>query len=511
MADCELPLIVWMPLADDPALHRDVVAQAAGFGCRRIQLSHHVCRDSEDLLDDPDRAARVRGLVRCYVAAGLPVSVWTHEVRRPPQDCVHGARLDFEHPGLWEHIEAKYNRFLDEVMPEIEGLVLTLAETEFPIYQPGRVLGGKSPAGRIARLAHALHAVCRARGRRLAVRDFVYRRSEMRAMIQAIGSLDLEVAVMSKCVPHDWHPFYPANPLLGRFAGREQWVEFDFGHEYEGQHLYPYAEVEGNLQRLQHAWSCGARVFVARLDRTPATGAQSALHTPWGRLELLVLQRFADDPSVGAEKIWDEWEADQFPGARLAVEQATRAVQCLLFPQSSWYADHSRLPTADYAATHLVGGNADRLAVWTGNPEHRERERWFRDMPAAWLHELDREAERGLELAHEAASIVRAARLPARWAERWRAGAVALEAWLDLFARHRQAYFRMACARQHPESVDPAAINDALQSLEHACFLAGPAFGDLMLENQPATAHFAPVLQSLRAMSRRLSRSVQST
>lgn len=511
MADSVLPLVAWMPLADDPALHREVLAGARAFGCRRVQLSHHVCRDSDDLLEDPLRAARVRGLVERYVAAGLPVTVWTHEVRRPPKECVAGGRLDFEHPQLWAHLENKYTRFLREVVPGIEGMVLTFAETEFPIYRQARVLGGGSPAARVARLASALQSVSRAHGKRLAVRDFVYRRSEMGPMIEAISSLDTGVAVMSKCVPHDWHPFYPANPLLGRFPEREQWVEFDFGHEYEGQHLYPYAEVEGNLERMRHAWGCGAQVLAARLDRTPATGGQSALHTPWGQLELLVLQRFAEDPAIGAEVIWEEWESGQFPGARATVELSTRAVQCLLFPQSFWYADHSRLPTVDYAASHLVGGNADRLAVWTGNPEHRERERWFRDMPPVWIDELEREAQRGLDMAREAAALVRAARLPSRWAGRWRSGAAALVTWLELFARHRSAYFRLAGARQRPEGADAAGINEAIAALEAACTAAGPEFGDSMLENQPATAHFGPVLQSLRTMSTQLTRSLSSS
>jgi hypothetical protein len=510
MTDSDQSVIAWMPLSDDPRLHRDVIALAPELGCSRIQLSHHVCRDSDDLLDDSERAAQVRELVQHYVRADLPVSVWTHEVRRPPQECCRGARLEFDHPGLWQYLERKYTRFLRDVLPDVEALVLTFAETEFPIYQRAHVLGGASSAARVARLAEGLRAVCCAQGRGLAVRDFVYRRSEMRAMIQAIDSLDPQVAVMSKCVPHDWHPFYPVNPLLGRFKNRAQWMEMDFGHEYEGQHLYPYADIEGALQRLQYAWSCGVRVLIARLDRPAATGTQSALHTPWGRLELLMLQRFAENPAVGADAIWEEWESDHFPGARMVVQLATRAVQCLIFPKSFWFADHSRLPSGEYAATHLVGGNADRLPVWTGDPEHRERERLFREMPADWVRELEAEARRGLEMAREAASIVRHARLPSGWAERWRLGAAALETWLELFALHRHAYFRVACAQQHPETIDPAASDDAIQALERACLAAVPRFTDQRLENEPATAHFPEVLRSLRALAHQVNHSLTS-
>ncbi len=486
----------WLPLADAPALHRDVAALARPLGCRQVQLSHHLCHDADDLIGDPARAARARETVAAYRAAGQSVWCWTHEVRLPPAACVRAGRLDFDDPALWSALEAKYARFFTTVLPGIDGLVLTFAETDFPVYQDGQVDGGGTPAQRTARLANALQAICRRHGKRLAIRDFVYRRSEIEAMAEALAACDDDIVIMSKCVPHDWHPFYPVNPLLGRTGSKEQWIEFDFGHEYEGQHLYPYAEVEANLERLRHAYACGVKTVLVRLDRAVRFLGRSALHCPWGRLELLTVQRFAADPRVEAEAIWSEWEASQFPGARRLVEAATKAVQLMLFPHEFWYADHSRLPTWDYAATHLVDGNADRLPVWTGHALHREREWLFRTMPRPWLEELEREAHRALALASECARMLDAA--PAAAAGPWRSGIRQLGLWMALFARHRRAYFLIEFARRHPDAVAADEITAAIDDLASACAQAEPELASAMLEQEVAPANFARVIASLR-------------
>jgi hypothetical protein len=500
MMQIETPArIVWLPLADAPALHRDVAADALSHDCREIQISHYVCHDVDDLLDHPDRAERARALVRAYRAAGLKVWCWTHEFRLPPVQAVQGKRLNYDSPEIWQHLREKYTRFLREVLPDIDGLILTFAETDFPVYQDEYVRGGGSPAQRTARLANALNEICRQNGKRLAIRDFVYRRNEVERMAEALALCDNDIVIMSKCVPHDWHPFYPSNPLLGRVGSKEQWVEFDFGHEYEGQHLYPYAEVQANLERLRHAFACGAHTLVLRLDRAVRFTGRSALHTPWGQLELLTVQRFAENPRVEADQIWAEWEKSQFPGARRLTELSTQAVQQMLFPQEFWYADHSRLPTWEYASSHLVGGNADRLPVWTGRAVHREREWLFQTMPRAWMHELSREADRAVALAAECVDILN--RAPAEKAAPWRDGVQQLQIWMELFHRHREAYFLIEFARRNPGAVRAVEINNAIEALAVSCRRHQSQLTFVDLENQPASANFDKVVASLRKVN----------
>lgn len=488
-----------MPLSADPALLQDVVACARRHGVSGVHLSHSLCHDADDLLEHAGRAQAMAAFVRASRAAGLRVWCWTHEVCKPPEVCRPAGRLDFDGPQLWRHLEAKYDRFLGSVLPDLDGLVLTCAETDFLVYHDTRLQSAASRAARTTRLARALHEHCARHGRRLALRDFVYRRPEVAAMRDAIADCPPEMVVMTKSVPHDWHPFYPPNPLLGGVGGREQWMELDLGHEYEGQHLYPYAEVEANLARLRYGHARGIRQVVARLDRAVEFRGASALHRPWGRLELLTLQRFAQNPAITAAEIWAQWEQSQFPGARRAVELATAAVQSLLFPQGFWYADHSRLPTWDYATTHLIDGNADRLPDWTGDPVHLERDRLFRTMPEQWVDALRHEAAAGLARARESADLIRHAAPPPAEAAAWRDGADSLLIWMELFALHREVYFALSCARRRDHPRAAAALPAALERLEAACAQAAGRLADQRLENETATSHFPRVLASLRA------------
>ncbi len=497
--------LAWMPLSADPTLLQDVVAAAGPHGVTGVHLSHALCHDADDLLGDPQRVERMAAFVRACRTAGLAVWCWTHEFCKPPAGCVRHGHLDFDNPELWRHLEEKYARFLGAVLPGLDGLVLTCAETDFLVYHDARLQSGSSRAARTTRLARALHEHCRRHGQQLALRDFVYRRAEVTDMAQAIADCPRDMVVMTKSVPHDWHPFYPPNPLLGAVGGREQWMELDFGHEYEGQHLYPYAEVEANLVRLRHGHARGVRTFVARLDRAVEFRGVSALHCPWGRLELLTLQRFAQNPAVAAEAIWHEWESTQFPAARRAVELSTRAVQMLLFPQRFWYTDHSRLPTWEYAATHLVDGNADRLPLWTGRAEDAAGEAQFRTMSESWLNTLKAEARQGQALGRESARLIRSAANSTPERDAWVQAAESLEAWSELFARHREVFFQIEFIRHHRDHPLAAKVEPALDELERACSRWAPRLAHQRLENEGATAHFPRAIASLRAAHAELS------
>lgn len=494
-----------MPLSADPTLLQSVLAQAGNWRVREVHLSHALCHDADDLLENGERAARMAGFVQQCCAVGLRVWCWTHEVCRPPAACLQAGQLDFDAPALWEHLDAKYLRFLTTVLPGLEGLVLTCAETDFLVYHDSQLRSGSTRPARTTRLARSLHETCRSLGRGLALRDFVYRQTEVTDMARAIADCPPDMIVMTKSVPHDWHPFYPPNPLLGAVGGREQWMELDFGHEYEGQHLYPYAEVEANLSRLRHGHARGVRTFIARLDRAVEFRGVSALHCPWGRLELLTLRRFAENPAIAAEAIWAEWESTQFPGARRAVELSTQAVQTLLFPQRFWYADHSRLPTWDYAASHLVDGNADRLPLWTGCAEDAACEARFRAMSESWLDTLRAEARHGRTLVRECVRLIRAATGPGPERAMWLAAAESLDGWSELFALHREVFFQIEFGRRHREHPRAAALASALDEFERACACWAPRLAHQRLENEGATAHFPRAIASLRAAHAALS------
>ena len=456
--------IHWLPLTTELEYNRCVASAASHYGCEAVHFSHTLCHHADDLLEDQERAYHALNVLELYRTAGLEVWCWTHEFTRPPAEVVDDGWLRVDAPELYDHLRRKYRRFLADVLPGITGIVLTFAECEYPVYQDRNVRSRHEPAERVRRLVTVMREICRDHGVKLAVRDFVYRKAEIDTMVDTIRALPGDVAVMSKCVPHDWHPYYPMNPVIGAFPERVQWVEHDLGFEYEGQHTVPYANLDTFLARMRAAHQHGGTVTALRLDRFSGQLGQSALHTPWGRLMLKAAYMFDDNPAVTAEAVWERAAGELPVGAREIIEKATGSVRKSFYIAKMWIANHSDLPTFEYADSHIIDGNADRLPVWTREATHREIERRFRAPSLTLFDECMEEADEGLEWAREAARRAAAAGLDAQ--EPWGTALERLQAWAELFRAFKQAYLLIRLREQGSDLVSRQLIDEAIEHLD---------------------------------------------
>ncbi|WP_239632762.1 hypothetical protein [Paenibacillus sp. H1-7] len=469
-------------------------------GVSAIHLSHHLVHHADDVMTNPDRLAQVRKIVSLAKAQRLDVWCWTHEMYRPPAACVTDGMLDLEHPDLQPHLEQKYAEFLQELLPGLEGLVLTFAETQFEVYKDKNVLssytGPEAAANKTKQLVQWLLDSCSKHGAKLTVRDFVYRDHEIADMLKAIRSLPDEVGVMSKCVPHDWHPYYPDNPVLSQVRPKPQWIEFDLGHEYEMQTVLPFAEPELLLRRARHARTLGIETFCLRLDRYDADAGNSAVYTPWGQLELQVFSRFAANPDIKLDQIIADWEKEHFEGAWEVVGLSTEIVRRMLFPQKLWLADHSNLPTFDYARKHLKDGNADRLPVWTGSPVDRLAEQLCDRPTKEWVFQLRAEDEKTSFYMNRLSSMMN--RGGRKLAETWREALHALQAWEELFRQYKAAYFGIRLLQNDPDAVSVHELRMIINILEQSCADFKEQFPNQMLSGRRAWESHAKVIESLR-------------
>ncbi|TVR17665.1 MAG: hypothetical protein EA401_00300 [Planctomycetota bacterium] len=486
-------MIHYLPLTMDAAYIDATIAAAKARGVRAIQFSHKLCHHAEDVLDKPEHAAQVAVMVKAVRAAGLEAWCWTHEFHSPPREfCEDDGRLRCDEPGLADYLNEKYARLCTEVLPGLSGIIVTFAECPYPVYQDHRVISQSSPTQRTRRLIDQLYAALRPHGVRLAVRDFVYRVDEVEAMGQALAGLPEDVVIMSKAVPHDWHPDYPIYPLIGFFPQHEQWVEHDFGFEYEGQHLLPYANVDTITARIIAERRRGIQSWCLRLDRYSGQLGPSALATPWGSLVLAVAHAASAGESISATV--HEWEGGQFPGAAAWLREATDCTRRVLFPRGQWYGNHSNIPTFGYAQTHLNGGNADRLAAWSGDPADAFNEQAMAEMPPGWwqlmVAEGDAEAQRAQHLFDYLSGLPDLG--PA--GDEWRSGARRLLLMARLFAVHRHAYFRIRAVQEQADNISSEDIDKAIdafadcakdaQSVLESCRLEGRR-----LDNQGASGH----------------------
>lgn len=464
-----------MPLTPSRSYNRDVAAY-----CREnpavtaVHLSHLLCHHADELMNDPARAALNREIAALYLDQGCEVWAWTHEVHHPPAHLLdQDGKLKVDDDGLAVWLEQKYGRFLTETLPGLTGLVLTFAETQFTVYQDSRVVSVRPPRERTLELIRIMRRVCAQHGVRLVVRDFVYRVREVETMRETLSAMPDDVGIMSKIVPHDWHPYYPVNPLVGAFPGREQWVEHDLGHEYEGQHLYPYADLPQLASRIAAAKDAGSSTMCLRLDRYHGDTGQSAIHTPWGRRELETALGAApgDVPAEEAELL----------------SCATRVVNRMLFPARMWLADHSNLPDYGYAVTHLVGGNADRLPDWTGAQDDKAVAEALRTMNdtacdpplstriTAEMHEAHDALERCRQLlAHHEQTLAPYA-----------AGVRSLSAWLKVWDAWREAFFALR-RFEHTGTESNVDIQAAIDRAREAARACAPELGGRFIERKPA-------------------------
>ena len=521
--------IQWMPLTAELAYNELVCVAAVAAGVSAIQFSHRIC-PSAAVLDDPERRDHARKLLKLYTDAGMDVWCWIHEVEKPDPKFVKGGKLQADDPGLYKAIEAKYNRFLSETLPGLAGLVLTICETDFEIYMGDKAEGDIAGPERVRKIIDAVAAACRRHGARLAVRDFLYRKSEVDLLREMFQQLPGDIIVMSKCVPQDWHAFYPPNPMIGDVGEREQWVEHDFGFEHEGQHLYPYADIEKIHERVRYEHEKGVRTWCLRLDRYNADKGYGALLNPWGRLILAAVKKMTEDPDIELEDVWDEWEKEQFIGARTVLNVATETVQSMLFSLGGANHNHSRLPGYPYARSHIAQvnpadrppdpqtasekalalaidglrrgwANCDRVAGWTDSPEERALEEAMESMTEECLEDCLHEADHMTTLALEARECVEAIEDGGPDAETWEKAVEQLVVWAYCFHAWKHAYFHIRRCQEAPCDKLAKRCRKLIKEFEKTCKDAAPALEGLYLGGGPVCENgkLAPdVAKSLR-------------
>ena len=76
------------------------------------------------------------------------------------------------------------------------------------------------------------------------MRNFFYDPLEMEFFRDGIKNLPDDVIVMSKDTAHEFHPFYPWDPLHGQVGKKRQIVEIDLGVEKAWDGPGAYAQTD---------------------------------------------------------------------------------------------------------------------------------------------------------------------------------------------------------------------------------------------------------------------------
>jgi len=344
---------------------------APSYGVNGIQLSHDIIMDAHEILEDENRQRDFKKIIEEAHARGLKVTFWTHELAKVPEEFIgEDGRVDLDREELWLWFRTKYERVFS-LLPNIDGVVLTFHETRYIVYDNGRVSSELPEEARVAKLINELASVCAKHGKKLYVRTFAYQPEELEFIKRGLLAVNADITVMSKCVPHDWQPYYPPNPLLGDVGGHPQIMEIDLGHEFTGKSLIPYCNVNYIKRMLDIAARRGVIGVVARVERH----SYHPFGTP-NEVDIYALSKLWLNLDYSLSSIWQEWAEQKYgkaaaPYVISALRRTEKIVNLTYFPLGAWVTTHSFIPSLNYAVSHLKNNYP---AKWIPTPSWKRRE-----------------------------------------------------------------------------------------------------------------------------------------
>lgn len=383
---------------------RSAIDRAPEFHVNMIVLCYMIPKHGSQLPEHPQVQRDINELIGRAHGHEIEVFLWTRQFDDPPREIMIDGKVDFDGDAAWKWIDDKYRR-LFEIVPGLDGLVLTMRETSHAPHTD-RVKSALPPTERLTRLVDAIGAVCDELGKTLYARDFSASPPEAKILLDGINAARPSVRAMTKHVARDWHPFLPPNPALGKYPGRRQIVEFDLCGEYFGQGLVPYVIVEEIKDRWSLAEGKGAVGAVGRLDRFN----NHALDT-LNEANLYAFTRLLEDSDTSVGSVIRDYAREHYGAgaARPVADALARTYEIvnktLLVKRMKFLNEHTALPRLGYADSHISSAS---LAIWL--PEYKAVEQELLHPTERTVREVVAEKDEAIALARQSLADVEAAK-----------------------------------------------------------------------------------------------------
>jgi hypothetical protein len=266
------------------------LAAQLGFNGVQFQIEGPNVRGLEDFAK---RDANEKLVDYCH-SLGMKVTLWVHEFSDlPPPWLPEYLGIEAaDNDKLFRALEERYENILKNIVPTIDGLVLTVVETQVRATDPDSM----------KRLVDLIAAKCKAHGKSLIIRTFVWYPDEFKNVMHAINRLPQETVIMSKIVPQDWQMRGINAPEIGDVGGRTQIVEFDVAGEYFLKSTTANCMVDLLKRQFDYAISKNARGICVRADRDDS----NVLFEP-NEVNLWTLALLAGGVTDKTEDIWRQW------------------------------------------------------------------------------------------------------------------------------------------------------------------------------------------------------------
>ncbi len=256
----------------------------------------------------------LRNIVDLAHGAGKKLYYWHREIMIPV-GVLDDAPEMMDRNGEFDLLGDCFQNFLRyklaetfRVVPELDGLVLTLTEADFSVihnsspeqYPPHRVVA------EIVRIFAEEH---RKRGKRFILRSFGSIAEDYEDILAGatIAAQEYNFDIETKITPYDFVPFLSCNPFLRKLPNTELNAECDSLGEFLGAGYLPAANLDNIERYVREGRSREVSRYAIRLDRIGNSIFDSH------EINLYGYHRLIRDPQVTAEDIWREWAARHWP------------------------------------------------------------------------------------------------------------------------------------------------------------------------------------------------------
>lgn len=289
---------------------KNLIKLAAQLGFNGVQFQLEGSNEA-GIRDFAERDAKEHLVDYCH-QLGMKVTVWVHELSDLPDPWLpeYLGTVSASNERLWSYLDRRYDWILGEALPQIDGLVLTVVETQVRATQTPIML----------RVADIINQKCQRYGKSLVVRTFVWHPEELAGVMGAVEKLPPDAVIMSKCVPQDWQMRGQHAKEIGAVGGRPQIIEYDICGEYFLKDHVANCMVELLKAQFEYDVAHGASGICVRVDRDEA----SVLFQP-SEANLWTLGLLASGATDNTEEIWRAWASYRYGAA--AADGVTRALK----------------------------------------------------------------------------------------------------------------------------------------------------------------------------------------
>ncbi len=277
--------------------NKEVIKQASRLGYNGVMIQLE--GDNMTRLEEFAALDKKEHYIELCHELGMDITLWVHELSSIPDDI---GEISPDNDKLWELIDKRYDYVLGELLPDIDGLVLTVVETQYNATDPG-LLG---------KLTEIIDQKTRKYDKDFIMRTFTWRPDELAEMMVTVEKLPSDVIIMSKCVPQDWQMRGTHNPTIGNVDGRKQIVEYDVAGEYFFTDHVANAMPALVKHYFDYGLTKGVDGVCARVDR----GTAEVWLAPQ-EVNMWALGMLASGMTDSLEDIWHKWATERY-GSDLA-------------------------------------------------------------------------------------------------------------------------------------------------------------------------------------------------